>query len=51
MSTRRALQIIEEEVLPSTHRTHIIDFVRDAKRGLMKGFKTTSGPAKVLETA
>lgn len=51
ISVRKALEIIEEEVIPSVHRSYILDFVRDAKRGLMKGFRTISGPAKVLEMA
>jgi UDP-N-acetylglucosamine acyltransferase len=50
-STRRALQLIEEDIIPSTHRTHILEFVKDAKRGLMKGFRTTSGTARVMELA
>ncbi|MCC7246162.1 MAG: acyl-ACP--UDP-N-acetylglucosamine O-acyltransferase [Saprospiraceae bacterium] len=50
LSTRRALGIIEEDIIPSTHRTYILDFVKGAKRGLMKGFRTVSGPSPVLES-
>mgnify|MGYP000384718937 CR=1 FL=1 len=49
LSTRKALTIIEEEIMPTQHRDQILRFVRDAKRGLMKGFRTMNGAAKVAE--
>jgi UDP-N-acetylglucosamine acyltransferase len=51
LSTRKALSIIEEEVMPSVYRTQILEFVRDAKRGLMKGFRAMNGSSKVAEVA
>jgi UDP-N-acetylglucosamine acyltransferase len=47
-SVRKALEAIEAEVAPSEYRTQIVDFVRGAKRGLMKGFRTLNG-TKVVE--
>lgn len=49
LSTRKALKIIEEEIMPSAHRDHILQFVRGAQRGLMKGFRTMSGSGKMAE--
>ena len=49
LSTRKALKIIEEEIMPSVHREQILQFVRGAQRGLMKGFRTMSGSGKVAE--
>jgi len=49
LSTRKALTIIEEEVMPSAYRTQILEFVRGAKRGLMKGFRAMNGSSKVAE--
>jgi UDP-N-acetylglucosamine acyltransferase len=49
-STRRALQIIEEEIPPSSFRDEIVGFVRDAKRGLMKGFRSLNGLGRLAET-
>lgn len=43
LSTRKALSIIEEEVMPSVYRTQILDFARSAKRGMMKGFRAMNG--------
>jgi UDP-N-acetylglucosamine acyltransferase len=48
-STRRAISIIEDEIMPSTHRAHIVDFVKNAKRGLMKGFRSLNGTGKIAE--
>jgi hypothetical protein len=45
------LSIIEEEVMPSVYRTQILEFVRGAKRGLMKGFRAMNGTSKVAEVA
>lgn len=36
----RALDIIEDELPESEYRTRIVDFVRGARRGLMKGFRS-----------
>lgn len=49
LSVRKALGIIEDEIVPSVHRERILDFVRTAKRGLMKGFRTMSSASKVAE--
>jgi UDP-N-acetylglucosamine acyltransferase len=49
LSTRKALSIIEDEIMPSTHRTQILEFVRGAKRGLMKGFRAMNGSSKIAE--
>ncbi|MFN0015289.1 MAG: acyl-ACP--UDP-N-acetylglucosamine O-acyltransferase [Saprospiraceae bacterium] len=38
MTTPRALDAIENEIAPSPYRDEIASFVREAKRGLMKGF-------------
>ncbi len=48
-SVRRALRIIEEEIAPSVHREHILEFVYNAKRGLMKGFRAMNGKTRVAE--
>lgn len=39
MSTRRAIEAIERELPPSVWRDQITGFVREAKRGLMRGFR------------
>jgi UDP-N-acetylglucosamine acyltransferase len=49
LSVRKALSIIEAEIEPSHFRDQIVDFVREGKRGLMKGFRTMSGSAKIIE--
>ncbi len=49
LSTRKALSIIEEEIIPSKHRDQIVDFVRGAKRGLMKGFRAMNGSGKAAD--
>lgn len=49
LSLRQAITIIEEEVPPSIYRTQILDFVKNARRGLMKGFRSLSGPARIPE--
>ncbi|MFM8486806.1 MAG: acyl-[acyl-carrier-protein]--UDP-N-acetylglucosamine O-acyltransferase, partial [Bacteroidota bacterium] len=36
----RALNIIEDELPESEYRTRIVDFVKGATRGLMKGFRS-----------
>jgi UDP-N-acetylglucosamine acyltransferase len=36
----RALNVIEAELPESEYRTRIVDFVKGAKRGLMKGFRS-----------
>ena len=50
LSVRKALTTIEKELPESAYRTQITSFVRDAKRGLMKGFRTTSGASKPGDT-
>jgi UDP-N-acetylglucosamine acyltransferase len=40
LNVPKALMTIEKEVESSQHRDRILDFVRGAKRGLMKGFRT-----------
>lgn len=40
LSTQKALAAIETEIAPSPYRDQITTFVRGAKRGLMKGFRT-----------
>lgn len=50
LSLRNALTAIEAEIEPSPYRDQILGFVRGAKRGLMKGFRTVSGSSnKVAE--
>ena len=49
LSTRKALKFIEEEVEASPYRDQITSFVRDAKRGLMKGFRAMNGNSKLAE--
>jgi UDP-N-acetylglucosamine acyltransferase len=46
LSVRRALQAIEKEITPSPYRTQIATFVREAKRGLMRGFRTANHSPK-----
>ncbi len=49
-STRKALSIVEEEIIPTVHRARILEFARTAERGLIKGFRTVTGSTtKVLE--
>jgi len=38
-STNKALTLIETQIDPSPFRDRIVTFVKDAKRGLMKGFR------------
>ena len=49
MSTRNAVRTIEEEIEPSIYRDEILIFVKNAKRGLMRGFRSVSGKGKVQE--
>lgn len=51
LSVRKALDTIGEEIEPSPYRDEIMGFVRDAKRGLMKGFRSLSGAGRVAEPA
>jgi UDP-N-acetylglucosamine acyltransferase len=48
LSTRNALRIIEDEIEPSAYRDQIIEFVREAKRGLMKGFRAMNNTGRVM---
>jgi UDP-N-acetylglucosamine acyltransferase len=50
LSTRRALADIEEEIEDSSYKTQILEFVRDAKRGMMKGFRSLN-TNKIVEPA
>ncbi len=45
LSTNKSLELIEYEIEPSEYRNEIINFVREAKRGLMKGYRTMKGVA------
>jgi UDP-N-acetylglucosamine acyltransferase len=49
LSTRRAIATIEEEIQPSIYREEIITFVREAERGLMKGFRSLSSMGRMAE--
>jgi hypothetical protein len=42
------LKIIEEEIAPSAYRERILDFVRSAKRGLMKGYRGMNNAGKMV---
>ena len=42
LNVQRALAIVEADIPPSPYRDQIVTFVKDAKRGLMKGFKGKS---------
>jgi UDP-N-acetylglucosamine acyltransferase len=50
LSIRRALNEIEEEIEDSIYKAQILTFVKDAKRGLMKGFRSLN-TNKVAEPA
>lgn len=39
-SVGKALQVIEDQIHPSPYRDRIVTFVKDARRGLMKGFRS-----------
>ena len=51
LSTRKALSVIEAEIEPSLFREEILTFVRGAKRGLMKGFRSLNAAGRVAEPA
>jgi UDP-N-acetylglucosamine acyltransferase len=38
-TTNKALELIEANITPSQERDHILNFVRNADRGIMKGFR------------
>ena len=38
----KALDVVEKEILPSTERDYIINFIRSSERGVMKGFSTST---------
>lgn len=42
LNVKNALEAIETEIAPSPRREQILQFVRNAKRGLMKGFRPVS---------
>lgn len=48
-STRRALEIIDQEIPPSPYREEIVQFVRSAERGVMKGFRSLSSLGRLAE--
>ncbi len=39
----RAVELIEEEVIPTPEREHILEFIRNADLGIMKGFRQING--------
>lgn len=43
MNITQAVDLIENEFAPSMHRDNILEFIRSSTRGLMKGFRQTSG--------
>ncbi len=49
-STSTALDIIENEIPPSQYRNMILDFVKSADRGIIKGFRTKNGSANEKKT-
>lgn len=49
LSTQKALALIETEVEASPFRDEITGFVRGAKRGLMKGFRSMNATGRVAE--
>ncbi|MFN4255459.1 MAG: acyl-ACP--UDP-N-acetylglucosamine O-acyltransferase [Saprospiraceae bacterium] len=49
LNTRTALVAIESEIEPSPYREQILTFVRNAKRGLMKGFRSHNGTGRGAE--
>ncbi len=49
-TTSKALSIIEQEIPASPFRDEIVHFVREAKRGVMKGFRSLSGTGRVAES-
>lgn len=51
LSVRKALTQIEEEIEPSKYRDEITNFVRNANRGLMKGFRSLNGAGHIAEPA
>lgn len=51
LSTRKALSVITEELPPSSYRDEIVEFVRGAKRGLMKGFRSINAAGRIAEPA
>ena len=51
LSVRSALTAIEAEIEPSPYRDEIVTFAREAKRGLMKGFRSLNSAGRVAEPA
>ena len=49
LSVRKALQLIEENIEESPIRNEIVTFVKNADRGLMKGFRSLNGTGRVPE--
>ena len=46
-NTKQALEIIESTVSESDEREVVLEFIRAAKRGLMKGFKQLNGSKRI----
>lgn len=51
LGVRKALSLVEEEIERSPYRDEIITFIRDGKRGLMKGFRSLNGANRIAEPA
>lgn len=49
LSTRKALSVIETEIERSQYRDEIVNFVRGASRGLMKGFRSLNSSGRLDE--
>jgi UDP-N-acetylglucosamine acyltransferase len=39
LSVQKASKIVEEEIMPSLHRNKILEFIANANRGIMRGYK------------
>ncbi|MBK6932716.1 MAG: acyl-ACP--UDP-N-acetylglucosamine O-acyltransferase [Saprospirales bacterium] len=51
LSTNQAIKSIQAEIKPSPYREEIVGFVREAKRGLMKGFRSLNSNGRFGEAA
>ncbi|MCS6930014.1 MAG: acyl-ACP--UDP-N-acetylglucosamine O-acyltransferase [Saprospiraceae bacterium] len=51
LSVRKAVAIIEQQIEPSAYRDEILNFIRDSKRGLMKGFRSINQMAILAENS
>lgn len=50
IGTSKALMVIEQEIKSSPYRKEIVDFVREAKRGLIKGYRSNHSNGRYDET-